>query len=58
MTRAESALEMRGLVDVETLVLADVDTVIVGVVKVGLDIDVEKLVMAKEIEIEETAQKS
>lgn len=58
MTRAESALEMRGLVDVETLVLADVDTVVVGVVKVGLDIDVEKLVMAKEIEIEETAQKS
>lgn len=58
MTRAESALEMRGLVDVETLVLAGVDTVVVGVVKVGLDADVEKLVMAKEIEIEETAQKS
>jgi len=57
MTRAESALEMRGLVDVETLALADVGTVVVGV-KVGLDTDVERLVMVKEIEIEETAQKS
>ena len=63
MTRAESAMEMLGRgspVDVvETLAIAGVDTVVVGVVvKVGLDIDVEKLVMVKEIEIEETAQKS
>jgi len=41
---------------VEPLVFVDVgvDTVVVGV---GLGTDVEKLVTAKEIEIEETAQK-
>lgn len=39
--------------------LVDADTVVVGVVvKVGLGTDVEKLVIVKEIEIEETAQKS
>jgi len=43
---------------VETLGLTSVDTVVVGVVvKDGLDTDVEELVMVKEIEIEETAQK-
>jgi len=43
---------------VETLGLTGVDTVVVGVVvKDGLDTDVEVLVMVKEIEIEETAQK-
>ena len=59
MISAESVMGMPGRggpVDVvETLVLADVDTVVVGVVvEVGL---VEKLVTVKEIEIEETAQK-
>jgi len=60
MIRAESVMGMPGRggpVDVvETLVLADVDTVVVGVVAtVGL---IEKLVTVKEIEMEETAQKS
>ena len=54
-TRAESVMEMPGRGG--PVELADVDSVVVGV-KVGLGTDVEKLGIVKEMEIEETAQKS